>query len=870
MTRFGSFLALALAAGLLACQDSTSPPVPARIDIVLGDSQTSVVAALLPVQPTVVVLTSKGKPLSNISVTFELETGGGQISRQQQLTDAQGHASPGAWTLGTRAGVQTLTARVTDAPDVTVTLKAIAQPGEGVRMGLKRLASPSALSGVALANTPSIQITDAYGNAVARAGVVVTATAGGARVRNDVATTDSAGVATFNGFTLSGPPGTYALRFSAPSYIPLDANLVALGIGPAAKLVLVTGPPASVVSGVAFTSQPVIELQDDAGNRVTATPAVITATLASGTGILSGDLQVVTDQGIATFTNLRISGNGPFRIDFSTPGVPTVSTNEILIPVVVVGCPSAGGLQLNYTLGQSTRFRVDQGAAPQCLQFDLARNQGQQYLMMIENIPRTGFQSGAGSGLFPGPESGSIIGFTVTSGTLTGNMASIRSAPRQMVRADDEPHSWNFGDGEIYEAHPPIPAGGVPAPRIIRGRDRIDVNSVNADPVVGDTILVYLAGVDRLGTVDGDQRAVIRHVSNDLIIAEDARLLTMPRAGGGYNTPLSQADMDSISRAYSAHTRAQSDLLFENRHNRATETQTPPRIVAVHTLMFADNIWGYTYMTGNVFAWDYWVATNGSTKGLAQHPLRNAHNLFMHEITHMRHWGLLERAGRTNNLGNVWLIEGFARFSERLPIGAYLMNSGNPSRTGNVNLGAYPEFGGSRFREDVPSYLNVGFPMLDGYAASSYVFDYLADQVALAGGDWRRALTRFVANAGTEADANAAVNAALPGLTFEELFTRARIAAYTDDIGTPGLPSWTQYHQFNLRGSREPSTAASFDPRNAWPKIEPGVTFGDNRGLFAGAAYGYLIDGVNATDSGRIFIDFTMPNNAVISITRIR
>jgi hypothetical protein len=84
------------------------------------------------------------------------------------------------------------------------------------------------------------------------------------------------------------------------------------------------------------------------------------------------------------------------------------------------------------------------------------------------------------------------------------------------------------------------------------------------------------------------------------------------------------------------------------------------------------------------------------------------------------------------------------------------------------------------------------------------------------------------------------------------------------------LPGWTQYHQFNLRASREPSTAASFDPRNAWPRIQPGTAFAEQRSIFPGAAFGYLIDGVNATGSGRFLIDFATPENAVLSVTRIR
>jgi hypothetical protein len=328
--------------------------------------------------------------------------------------------------------------------------------------------------------------------------------------------------------------------------------------------------------------------------------------------------------------------------------------------------------------------------------------------------------------------------------------------------------------------------------------------------------------------------------------------------------------MDSIAQAYAAQSKVQADLLFNGRFNSATEAQNPHRIIAVHTLMPSDNVWGYTYANTNVFAWDYWVTTDGSTRGPNQHVLRNAHNLFMHEIAHTRHWGLFERSGNPQ-WGNLWLVEGFARFSERLPIASYLLNNADPSRTANVILPFYSQWAPSYFRDDVPTYLNAGSSFLSGYQSSSYIFDYFADQVAASGGNWRSALATFITNASKEADLDVLINMALPGLNFRSLLTRARVALYTDDIGTPGLPAWTQYLQYQLRASRPPgSSGTAFDPRVLWPKIVPGSTYSDTRLIFPGAAFGYLIDGQTATGDARIALSFPTGAETVISITRIR
>jgi hypothetical protein len=283
--------------------------------------------------------------------------------------------------------------------------------------------------------------------------------------------------------------------------------------------------------------------------------------------------------------------------------------------------------------------------------------------------------------------------------------------------------------------------------------------------------------------------------------------------------------------------------------------------------MYADNIWGYTYPSGNYFVWDFWVGTNGSTRGANQSIERNANNLFMHEIAHMRHAGMNERANRQVR-GNRWLVEGFARATERWPIAMRLLGTATPSRVDNIVLPSYTT-GPHNTLEDVPAYTQPSFSMYGGYATSSYVFDYFADQVArTTSTDWMVALGEFLVNAGIEADLNAVINRYLPGLDFGSLFTRARIAFYTDDL-PHGLPDWTQYHQFQLRASRATQNP-QLDPRNLWPRIVPGTAFSETRGISPGGAFGYVIDGTAAGNNARILISMPRANYGVISVTRIK
>jgi alpha-tubulin suppressor-like RCC1 family protein len=90
--------------------------------IAAGDAQSGQILAALPVNPSVLVVDSLGKPRPGVPVTFSVGSNG-QIAASVVSTGADGTASPGAWTLGEVPGPQTLTAKVGLA---SVTFKATA------------------------------------------------------------------------------------------------------------------------------------------------------------------------------------------------------------------------------------------------------------------------------------------------------------------------------------------------------------------------------------------------------------------------------------------------------------------------------------------------------------------------------------------------------------------------------------------------------------------------------------------------------------------------------------------------------------------------------------------------------------------------
>ncbi|HEX6065152.1 MAG TPA: hypothetical protein VFZ04_13070 [Longimicrobiales bacterium] len=852
-----AWVLLAAALPLAGCGDSAEPLQPGSLEILAGIGQSTAAGTAVPIAPSVRLVTTGGQALPGAPVTFAA-SGGGVATPGQAVTNAQGVATLRSWTLPKRAGSHVITV---SSPGVSpVVIEATATVGAAAKLGR---AAPDAQNGTvasAVPAAPAVLVTDAQDNPVEGA-LVHFSPGGNGSVASAAAVSDASGIARSGGWTLGTQAGEQTLEAriaDAPGVAPVIFVAEATAAA-AARLAMVMEPSTTLGTGVPLQVQPVVEVQDAFGNRAPSVLPVTAALPQGSTQALAGTLTVLATEGVATFTDLTINGTGNVQVRFTAAGLAEAKSATFSVGS---GAECPGPVRkLDFALGESHRHFTSATDAPFCFDFALGANAGQQYLVQIENMSMSG---NSDTGIFPGmatSQTGMTIG--VSTGAVPPSDATV-STPRVQL-PQGAVHSWDFGGGQIFEIEPREPAGGVTPAFLRRGDLLLDANAGSPALVVGDTIVVHMVGIPRLGISDGTQQAVVRYTTPDLVIAEDVRLRTLVRQGGGTNTPLSASDMEAIATDYSRYAKVQADRFFSGRYNSAVEAGDG-RPIAIHSLMYADNIWGYTFPSGNYFVWDFWVGTNGSVKGPNQQVERNSNNLFMHELTHMRHFGLTER---THGMwrANRWLVEGFARASERWPVAMRLLGSITPPRTDNLVLPLYP-VSTLNMVEDVPAYTQASSSLYGGYAASSYVFDYFADQVARRGTDWTTALSQFIVNAGTEEALNQVIGRYLPGWDVGMLFTQARIALFTDDYAF-GLPDWTQYHQFHLRASRT-TTAPQLDPRNLWPKIKPGDSFADARSVLPGGAYGYIIDGTMATGSARVLFNLPRANYGVISITRIK
>lgn len=157
------------------------------------------------------VVSRSGAGLSGVTVAFEVTAGGGSVPSSSAVTDADGIASPGPWTMGA-PGPQELRATAPGLNRVIFRATALAAPvaqlaaveGDGQRT---EIALPVRVA-------PRVRAEDEDGNPVT--GTTVTFSASGdGRVVPEDATTDSAGFAAVDRWILGRTPGTtYTLTAS--------------------------------------------------------------------------------------------------------------------------------------------------------------------------------------------------------------------------------------------------------------------------------------------------------------------------------------------------------------------------------------------------------------------------------------------------------------------------------------------------------------------------------------------------------------------------------------------------------------------------------------------------------------------------------
>ncbi|MDX2183729.1 MAG: Ig-like domain-containing protein [Gemmatimonadaceae bacterium] len=256
-----------------------------------------------------------GNPVPGVSILFRVQgTVGRIVGDSIALTGTDGVARlPGQWIAGPSKGLYRLLASVVGAP--------LAVPFEATAVttatAVKIRSAPTAgRSGVRFTDPLLVELVDGAGDRVEVTQPVSIALVGtGGTLGGTTTETAVNGGAIFQGQQINGG-GTFRIVASSAGLAP-DTTAPITITQEVASLHVIT-EPAGAVSGVAFTTQPVVELRDAAGFRVVGGTTAVTAQV-SGGGTLFGTRTVAAVDGRVTFTNLAIEGPGLVQLVFTAP-----------------------------------------------------------------------------------------------------------------------------------------------------------------------------------------------------------------------------------------------------------------------------------------------------------------------------------------------------------------------------------------------------------------------------------------------------------------------------------------------------------------------------------------------------------------------
>jgi len=297
-------------------------------------SQSATAGTAVSTPPSVIVKDANGNPVTGVAVTFSPAAGSGTVTPTTPVsTGSDGIAALTSWTLSPTAGSNTLTAASGSLSGSPVTFTATGTAGAAATIAPNG-GGTSAPAGTAVSPPPSVIVKDANGNPVEGVAVTFTPAAGSGTVTPTTpVSTGSDGIAALTSWTLSPTAGTNTLTATSGTLSGSPVTFTATGTaGAATKLALTTAPSNSAQSGVAFTQQPVVQLQDVNGNAVSETGTGVTAVVATGPAgaTLANATATTGGTGAASFSGLAISGPvGSYTLRFES-GTLTAATSETI------------------------------------------------------------------------------------------------------------------------------------------------------------------------------------------------------------------------------------------------------------------------------------------------------------------------------------------------------------------------------------------------------------------------------------------------------------------------------------------------------------------------------------------------------------
>lgn len=336
---------------------------PTSIAVQTGNGQSATAGTNVAVAPSVVVKDQRSAPIAKQLVTFTVSSGGGSVTAASAVTNALGIASPGGWVLGPNAGANTMTAAVASKPGITVVFTATGTVAPVPAIGLS--SATASFTGVALGAAPSpavIDVTNTAGSTLTglATGTITYGAGATGWLAATLSTTTAPATLTLTPSLAGLGAGTYTATVPVTSGVasnsPQNVSVTLTVTAAPATQMGIASLPTNAKTGIPFSPQPVVEIRNAAGAKVTGSTAPVTVSLASGTGTLSGNTTVNAVAGVATFVDLMIVGTGNHALKFTSPNLPDVTSSAFMVLPAMAG-------QISATPGL-VNFNAPRGSSP--------------------------------------------------------------------------------------------------------------------------------------------------------------------------------------------------------------------------------------------------------------------------------------------------------------------------------------------------------------------------------------------------------------------------------------------------------------------------------------------------------------------------
>jgi hypothetical protein len=310
-------------------------PPPTRILLLQAPPTLAQNGILFDRQPVIGILDPDSLPVAGVGVTVSIASGADLLTGTTTVsTDAEGRATYTDLTILGATGPRTLRFSVSD-PALEIVSPPV-QVGAGTAthmLGNGPLTYQGTVNSP-VSPAPSVVVQDEAGNAVPGVAIAFGADRDGS-VSPATVTTNELGVAQVTSWTLGRSAGVqYSLtaRIQSGGNGPVTFTATARA-GAAGKLAMKVQPSPTAQSGVAFSRQPVIQVQDELGNPSPQPGLAVTATLSSGPGGTLQHASATTDaSGLATFSDLSLTGLvGDYKLSFSAASLTGVASDPISV-----------------------------------------------------------------------------------------------------------------------------------------------------------------------------------------------------------------------------------------------------------------------------------------------------------------------------------------------------------------------------------------------------------------------------------------------------------------------------------------------------------------------------------------------------------